>query len=90
MTTKDKMRIAFRPKGMHRKTMINKMKNKRTAFTELGKISRALCDLHLEMWAGDNPLEVNPNDEYSELFDVINERLNDVRELLIKKVKENK
>ena len=66
------------------------MKKERTAFTELGKISRALCDLHLEMWAGDNPLEVNPNDEYSELFDVINERLNDVRELLIKKVKENK
>ena len=63
------------------------MKTKKTAFNELGRISRELSDLHLMMWAGDNPLEIEPNEDYSRVFDVINERLNSVRNLLIKKIK---
>ena len=58
---------------------------KETAFTELGKISRELYDLHLMIWAGDNPLEIDLNVDWGRIFEVIDERLNDVKSLVIKR-----
>ena len=62
------------------------MDTKKTAFAELSKISIALNKLHLNIWAGDEPLEIDLNEDWSRLFDVMDVRLNDVRNLLIKKL----